>query len=526
MIHKVQVAGSGLLEASSIQAWLSAIPGVQRVDVNTAKRLVRVIGDGRVTQTAVAAVCQAHQLKVAFLPYGNGMQTEMLTVDIAGMHCRSCELLVEREFGQLPGVQKVSVNADRGKAQLVCAVGQAPNEQAFAAVITKHGYHVRGVEGASSVQELQRPNVGHLAGIFALVLVVGYAFSRLGWLQFTGSVGTATSFSAVFIIGLVAASSSCIAVSGGLMLSVVANFRERYHMHGAGRLVPTASFVVGRIIGYTVLGGLIAGIGKALSPSPLATGIITIIAALYMLIMGLDMLHLAPGWLRAVLPRMPKALGHRVLEGSTNVRWFSPFLLGALTFFLPCGFTQALQLYVLTTGNVVTGAVTMFAFALGTAPALLALGWASNALKGKAGQFFFKLAGATVIVLGLYNVSNGLAITGLTVTNPFASTKTVQNADANVTFNGTTQFVRTRFTDAGYEPATFTVRAGIPVQWEVDAAGQAGGCRAVFQVPAFKISQLLSDSAQTFTFTPDKPGTYAFSCGMGMYRSSFTVVSS
>ncbi|NCP77121.1 sulfite exporter TauE/SafE family protein [bacterium] len=41
---------------------------------------------------------------------------------------------------------------------------------------------------------------------------------------------------------------------------------------------------------------------------------------------------------------------------------------GALTFFLPCGFTLAMQAYAITTGSFITGALTMMAFALGTAP--------------------------------------------------------------------------------------------------------------------------------------------------------------
>lgn len=530
LMHKVQVAGSGPFEADSIQARFFAIPGVQRVDVNVAKRLVRVIGDGRVTQAAVAAVCQAQHLKVTFLPYSSRTQTEMLTVDITGMHCRSCELLVEREFGQLPGVQKVSVNADRGYARLTCDSDTIPSRSTLNSLIEKHGYKVAvKPKQAAVLPEAERPRLGQLVGIFALVLFIGFMLSKSGLLRFNADVGNSTGLVAIFFLGLVAATSSCLAVSGGLMLSVVANFRERYNLQGRARLIPTVSFVAGRIIGYGVLGGVIAGIGKVLSPSPFFTAVITIVAALYMFIMGLDMLRLAPGWLKAILPRMPKSLGHRVMDSSQKMRWFSPFLLGALTFFLPCGFTQSLQLYVLTTGNVLTGALTMFAFAIGTAPALLALGWVSNSLKGKAGQFFFRLAGAAVIVLGLYNFNNGLAIAGYPISfsrssNPATVTQGTV-ADPNVIFDGTRQNVKTTFTDFGYSPTTFTVKAGVPVHWEVDSAGKAGGCRSSFLVPKLKISESVVNGVSVFDFTPDTPGTYAFSCGMGMYRGSFSVVS-
>ena len=47
--------------------------------------------------------------------------------------------------------------------------------------------------------------------------------------------------------------------------------------------------------------------------------------------------------------------------------------LGVATFFLPCGFTQAVQVYALSTGSPLTAGAIMAVFAIGTAPGLLAL---------------------------------------------------------------------------------------------------------------------------------------------------------
>ena len=48
-------------------------------------------------------------------------------------------------------------------------------------------------------------------------------------------------------------------------------------------------------------------------------------------------------------------------------------VLGVATFFLPCGFTQAVQVYALSTGSPLTAGAIMAVFAIGTAPGLLAL---------------------------------------------------------------------------------------------------------------------------------------------------------
>ena len=250
-----------------------------------------------------------------------------------------------------------------------------------------------------------------------------------------------------------------------------------------------------------------------------------------MLIMGLEMLHLAPRWLKRLMPRMPKQLSHRMLDAEQKEHWAAPFLLGGATFFLPCGFTQALQLYALTTGSFWTSATLLLAFALGTAPALFALGWASSSLKGKKGRFFFQFSGALVIVLGLWNIQNGLAIMGHPLSWPdqgCASTTcsiNESNVSSGVTFDGQTQTLNMAVEQTGYAPSRFTIRAGVPTRWNIDGTN-AAGCATVIQSPALGIAQkLLTAGENTIEFTaPTQPGTYPFSCSMGMYRGQITVV--
>jgi len=469
----------------------------------------------------------------------------LLDIQTSGMHCRSCELLIEQSIKKLPGVEKVQANADRNRVRVMCDQQQVPTPQQINEAIKHHGYSVvKGMvqpAGAPAFKRQpnvlaadhrERPTIAQIAGAFASVLVIGFILSKAGFLKFTQTVDGSAGFFSVLFLGLVAASSSCIAVSGGLLLSTVERVSDRYGiLPGKKRFIPVGTFVVGRIVGYTIFGALIAGLGKALALPPWAMGLVAILAALFMLVMGLDMLRIAPTWLKVILPRMPKFISRKVIDGGETgkVSYATPFTLGALTFFLPCGFTQALQLYVLTTGNILTGALIMLAFSLGTAPALLALGWASNALKGQWGKLFFRVAGAAVIVMGLYNFNNGLTLTGHPISFNFNTTPSAASPTAaveNVVLDGDVQVVKTSFTSSGYSPATFTVKAGQPVRWEINGNGNAGGCRSIFQVPAFNIQKVMSNGVTVAEFTPDKPGTYAFSCSMGMYRGSFTVTES
>ena len=97
---------------------------------------------------------------------------------------------------------------------------------------------------------------------------------------------------------------------------------------------------------------------------------------------------------------------------------FTPLIIGFATFFLPCGFTQSMQLAALSSGSFISGMFIMLAFALGTLPmlALLSFGSASFA-HSKHAPLFFKSAGVVVIGLGVFSFLAGLA--GLGIINPF-----------------------------------------------------------------------------------------------------------
>lgn len=457
---------------------------------------------------------------------------QQLEVCVDGMTCRSCELTIERAWKKMPGVKQVNVHLATGAARLCLEGGCVLDCHALQTALSDQKYHVRlpHEKKVVSIVERERPSFWQLVGLFTLVLLLGSILSRFGLLKPNFSVGSAMSFGAVFVVGLVAASSSCIAVTGGLLLSVSAKFNERYGSKtGLARLRPVLLFIAGRVAGYAVLGGLLGVLGGILTPSPFVTAVITIIAALYMLIMGLEMLHIAPYWLKRFLPRLPKALSHRIVDAESKEHPLMPSLLGAATFFLPCGFTQALQLYALTTGSFWAASTILFAFALGTAPVLFALGYASSSLKGRAGQWFFRFSGALVVVLGLWNIQNGFAIAGypLSLDGFFSSPVAVSSASSAPSgpFEAKEQVLKMAVDYRGYTPNRLRVKAGSRVRWEVMGSSEGLGCASLLQSPSLGIRKLLSSGLNVISFTaPTKPGVYSFSCSMGMYRGQLEVI--
>jgi len=197
-------------------------------------------------------------------------------------------------------------------------------------------------------------------------------------------------------------------VVGGLVLSLSASSARE-----GGTWRTQTLFHAGRLVGFFVLGGMVALLGKSLHLGLTANIVLGIIVALVMLILGINLLDVFHFTKRLQLT-LPKWLSRHVVRGSKHDHYLAPVLVGVGTFFLPCGFTQSMQLYALTTGSFMKGAFTMTAFALGTLPMLALLSFGSLNIAHKPWKgIFFKAAGLIVIALALLNLSNALATTGI-----------------------------------------------------------------------------------------------------------------
>lgn len=451
---------------------------------------------------------------------------------IHGMHCANCEVLIERKFKKIAGVEKVNVGYANGKAEILCS--REPQIRELQSVIHQDGYAVSAWHDRNATPDLPHKNTKRdyfQIGAIFLVIVAGYLILKQFNLVPTLGISDNMSYGFVFLIGLVAAMSTCLAVTGGLLLAVAAKYNERFpYLAGVQKLKPHFYFNVGRIVSYTILGGAVGALGSVLTFSPKATGFMTIAVSAVMIILGFQLLHLFP-WMRRFQPKMPKFLAHKIHNLSGKDSKSAPFLLGASTFFLPCGFTQALQLYVLSKGDITTGALTMFAFSLGTLPALMSFSAISCFAKGAFQKYFLKFAGVAVIMLGFFNINNGIALTGsnfslASVLQASGNNAEDQQEELSPTIVDGKQIIDMRVVGLSYYPHQFTVAQGMPVEWRIDGS-QAEGCAQVVSVPKLGIVKYLSPSTPTIiAFTPQELGTIGFSCTMGMTTrgSAFKVV--
>ena len=334
------------------------------------------------------------------------------TFHVHGMHCNSCVILTESEVNELPHVTSARSNLKNNSIEIDGDFGnKTPEEIALelTMILKPHGYTL----------SLEKEVKDRKWSDFKIAIPIAILFIGLFiLLQKIGLVNLVNvskmNYGTSFIIGVIASLSSCLAIVGGLVLSMSATFAK-----DGDKVKPQLLFHVGRLVSFFILGGVIGALGSVFTLSTPATFTLGIFVGIVMLIMGINLLDIFAFTKKAQIS-MPKFISRRAFSISKLNHSLTPLLVGIATFFLPCGFTQSMQIYTLSTGSFVSGALTMFAFALGTLPVLALVSFSSFSIKdSKKSGIFFKSAGLIVILFAIMNILNSLVVIGLI--KPFLS---------------------------------------------------------------------------------------------------------
>ncbi|HEX3046637.1 MAG TPA: sulfite exporter TauE/SafE family protein, partial [Bacillota bacterium] len=355
--------------------------------------------------------------------------------------------------------------------------------------------------------------------IFAVYFVIK---STIGF-NFIPQVDKSVGYGMLFVVGLLT-SLHCIAMCGGINLSQCVRAGEPATgaplTSGAEskftKFMPSLLYNSGRVISYTLIGGLVGALGSVISFSGSAKGIVAIIGGFFMVIIGINMLDIFP-WLRRFKISTPKFFGNKIYS---NAGKRGPFIIGLLNGLMPCGPLQTMQLYALGTGSFLAGAASMFLFSLGTVPLMFGFGALSSLLSSKFTHRMLKVSAVLVIVLGLTMVSRGLSLSGVTLaaTNPLAG-----NSGNIAKIQSGVQEVTTTIESGKYQP--FIVQQGIPVRWTIKAkAEDLNGCNNPVTIPKYNIQKRLVPGDNLIEFTPTEAGNITYTCWMGMISSNIKVV--
>lgn len=446
-------------------------------------------------------------------------------LQVEGMTCTGCETRIENILKRQDGILDVKAIYSSSNVYVTYDLNII-NLNAIIEAVEKLDYKVKNkpedshgtnLSANTEKEKSNKMKFGQIAGIAVIVLALYAIIKNTVGFNFIPQVDQSMGYGILFFIGALT-SLHCVAMCGGINLSVCVQYKGGNGSSKMAKLKPSILYNAGRVISYTIVGGIVGGLGSVVSFSGTAKGIVAIISGIFMLIMGLNMLNIFPA-LRKLNPRMPKIFARKVHENSGNR---GPLVVGLLNGLMPCGPLQAMQIYALGTGSIMAGALSMFLFSLGTVPLMFGFGAISSFLSSKFTHRMMKVSAALVLILGLVMLNRGLVLSGFN-TNVVLGASSAAGGVARI--EGNVQVVNTKLESGRYTP--IIVQKGIPVKWTISAAqSDLNGCNNAINIPEYNIeNKSLAAGDNVIEFTPDKEGNFIYTCWMGMISSNIKVVS-
>lgn len=460
------------------------------------------------------------------------LKLQQETLHVEGMHCAACEVLVEKELLAEQGVELADATLSDSQVEISRKQGVELDIDSINNRLAEYGYQLQREEleivkrtPVISIRDGQleidvtRLFQGVLAVAIALALFFGYGQIQGFGLSADSGAVTSTAGLEVFVgLGLVAGFSTCAALVGGVILSMSRQWSANYSQRDSivQQATPHIMFHLSRLVSFALLGAalgailplLVSILGEGASTifqSSAYRNLIDLIVNILIFFLALQMLGVR--WVSRIIPKLPKAVSHRV-SNATVTRRFQPIMIGLYSFFIPCSFTLIAQTMALTSGNPVRGALIMTAFSLGTLLPLMAISVTSigfNMNPHWATKFNIVLG----IFLALVSATN---LVGLIPTNVVLEDVELVQLDSQ----GRQVLEAVARGDSYYATGPVGLRAGVPAVIEIDNQG-AVGCYTFVKIPGLVEEFLpLQAGLNYLEFTPTKTGTFAMDCAMEM----------
>jgi sulfite exporter TauE/SafE/plastocyanin domain-containing protein/copper chaperone CopZ len=429
-------------------------------------------------------------------------------IKVYEMTCTSCETRVERAIKKLEGVLSVKASYSEQFAEVEYDDALCSQDKIKAA-IRDAGYST------------QNSNDYKIMGILIVVAAIVMLGLKTSGFDMEAKL-TNASYAVLFVVGVLT-SIHCVGMCGGIMLSQSLSSESQNKFEA---MKPAILYNLGRVVSYTILGGIVGAIGSVFSLSITAKSVVQIAAGAFMIMMGFNMAGFS------AFRKFNIKLPFSVCRAKNNSK--TPFIVGLLNGFMPCGPLQTMQLFALGTGSAISGALSMFVFSIGTVPLMLTFGALSGLLSKGYTKRILKLSGILIIILGVIMGNRGLALAGINI-NPMtalaASSQALLGAGAGSSSNNNAvkatlqdgvQVITMTADNNGYTPNAFYVQKGIPVKWIIDGK-ELNSCNNAIVVPSLNLQKKINKGENIVEFTPEDKDIN-FSCWMGMIRGVIKVV--
>ena len=267
---------------------------------------------------------------------------------INGMTCINCQTRIQNALTKHPGITQAAVSYETETADILYDSSVISLEQ-IQGLIDELGY-------SASVQKTSRAKiVNQTLRELDIIVILYFLLRHFGILNYLAPASLADAqmgYGMLFVIGLIT-SVHCIAMCGGINLSqTLQKDSEPSANVSRAMFQNAAAYNAGRIISYTIIGGILGGIGAftgmagTLQTSSFFQGLLKLLAGALMVVMGINMLGLFPGLrrfhLRISMPLFQKGKQKDASKGiskrsNASHRRRTPFIIGLFNGLMPCG---------------------------------------------------------------------------------------------------------------------------------------------------------------------------------------------
>ncbi len=335
----------------------------------------------------------------------------------------------------------------------------------------------------------------------------------------------------MFVLGL-GTSLHCVSMCGPLVLTYAVKGEEDGPWYR--KLTPNLAYQGAKLLSYMLVGLLLGALGGLINLDA-ARPYVYFLAGGFMIVLGLGMTGKVP-WAARLTPRPPLWLMNSLMklrrksvtdaqEGHSTLA--TPVTFGLMTGLLPCGPLMAAQVAAAASGSAVTGAAGMAAFALGTAPLMVAFGTAGSLIPRVWKQRMMSVLAIGVILFGVVFINRGLVATGspvtfLTLQTAVAGSGAPQQTSYTTAADGVVE-IPLVIENTQFVPQVVSIPADTPVRLVVDRR-EDNACSAQIYLPQLNILADLAPNGVTNVDIPaTAPGTYTLTCGMSMMSGQLVV---
>lgn len=415
-------------------------------------------------------------------------------VKIDGITCTNCEDTIRKKLLQNKNIKEISFNKNiclikyKGKINLNKIIDDICGLDYF----TCEDYIKENINDLNNIRIHEFILISILILITFLIIYKVFGYNIFNVIPV---IDSNISYGMLFFIGIFT-SIHCISMCGAI--NIIATKSKK----GIKNII---LYNFGRVLSYTILGGIAGLIGSVFKFNEILSGIIILLAAIIMLIMSLSMLGIC------------NLKNIKLLKNKIHSR--NSFVIGLLNGLMPCGPLQAMQLYALSTSNFIYGALSMLLFGLGTVPLMFFSSFIFNNLKGKKKILLNKTSAVLIFILSLGMIFRGISTLGFNITNLF---KNYGNYEKSIIYNKY-QEVNIDLSYDGYED--IIVQKGIKVRLVINVSKKyLTGCNNEVVISEYGIRKKLVEGKNIIEFMPKKEGLFTMNCWMNMLNNSIKVV--